>query len=48
MLFSLTIPQHLSSSSVKMKVLVLLALVGFATAFDFPEQWEAWKSVSFS
>jgi len=28
-----------------MKVLILLALVAFATAFDFPEDWEAWKRV---
>ena len=28
-----------------MKVLVLLALVAFATAFDFPEDWESWKQV---
>jgi len=26
-----------------MKVVFLLALVGFACAFDFPEEWEAWK-----
>lgn len=27
-----------------MKIIVLLAFLGFAAAFDFPEQWEAWKS----
>nr|CAI43320.1 cathepsin L [Lubomirskia baikalensis]CAI46307.1 cathepsin L [Lubomirskia baikalensis] len=26
-----------------MKVLILLALVAAATAFDFPEEWESWK-----
>ena len=29
-----------------MKVLFLLALVAFAAAFDFPEDWVAWKTVS--
>ena len=29
-----------------MKVLILLAVVALATAFDFPEEWEAWKKVS--
>ena len=28
-----------------MKVVFLLALVGFTSAFDFPEDWEAWKQV---
>ena len=31
-----------------MKVLVLLALVALAAAFDFPEEWEAWKKVLFT
>ena len=30
-----------------MKVLVLLAaIVAVGTAFDFPEQWQLWKTVS--
>lgn len=28
-----------------MKLLVILALVAFATAFDFPEEWDAWRKV---
>ena len=31
-----------------MKVVFLLALVGVALAFDFPEEWEAWKQVGSS
>ena len=31
-----------------MKVLFLLALVALAAAFDFPEDWEAWKKVVFT
>jgi len=37
-----TIPPPLCST---MKVVFLLALVGFTCAFDFPEDWEAWKQV---
>jgi len=29
-----------------MRVLILLALVAFTSAFDFPEVWEEWKKVS--
>ena len=28
-----------------MKILLLLALVALVAAFDFPEEWEAWKKV---
>lgn len=28
-----------------MKVLVFLALVAIAAAFDFPEEWTKWKTV---
>ena len=31
-----------------MKVLFLLALVALVAAFDFPEEWEAWKKVVFT
>ena len=29
-----------------MKAIVLCALIVAAAAFDFPEEWEAWKKVS--
>ena len=41
---ALTVTHTLTVQST-MKVLVILALVTFATAFDFPEEWEAWKKV---